>query len=182
MQGSGVGVKGLQDVVQGLRRSDPGRDLSASLKEIGEPSGQFDWRRLASLGTHFVCGWTCYDPWRRACVHSARMLSSLSSRGVALTHGKWYYEVVVVARGRGPWAGLTLITTVMLELAVEWAMIAIRGVDGPGVSRHRGVEESWGAVWAAGDVIGCFADLENGRLYSRAMALSTIWVSHLPEL
>jgi hypothetical protein len=91
---AGSGVPGLQGVVMGLDRTESvGREMSKTLTAIGEPSGQFDWRQLAALGTYFVCSGghaSFHGDGRVTTLPGYR--PSIAPRAVALTHGCWYCE------------------------------------------------------------------------------------------
>jgi hypothetical protein len=164
----GQGIAGLQGVVEGMDRTvSLATTMSASLTSTGEPSGQFDWRRLASLGQYFICSGgqaQFHGDGRVTTVPGYR--PSVSPRGVALTQGKWFYEVVVVARGRGcvgfadyEYSGDAAAGRGVGDDTHSWGF---NGFDA--VVRHGSKDSSWGCEWQAGDVIGCFIDLEDGKV------------------
>ena len=164
----GSGIVGLQGVVEGMDRTvSLASTMSATLTSAGEPSGQFDWRRLASLGQYFISSGgqaQFHGDGRVTTVPGYR--PSVSPRGVALTQGKWFYEVVVVTRGRGcvgfadyEYSGDASAARGVGDDAHSW------GYDGyEGVTRHSNQGSSWGREWQAGDVIGCFVDLDDGKI------------------
>jgi thiol-disulfide isomerase/thioredoxin len=130
-----------------------------------QTNAKLDWRVLASIGTLFLTsgGYARFHGDGRVTTLPG-YAASISPRGVGLTKGRWYYEVIVLTPGRG---------------CVGWGDLQYRGDSGRGVGgdahswgydgftstkRHGEGGEQWGTVWSAGDVVGCCADLDAGIL------------------
>jgi len=155
---AGQGILGLQGMAH-ARHMGGGEESSEA--HASDPAGM-DWRQLASLGKRFLTsgGHVRFLGDSRVSTRPG-YCASLSPRGVILTSGKWYFEVLIISAGRG---------------CVGWASPEHRGGcvgSGPHswgydgfsrVLRHSGREEAWGEEWASGDIIGCCADLVRGEL------------------
>ena len=98
-------------------------------------------------------------------VHGVSEFASVCVLGVSLTRGKWYYEAELRTSG---------------VMQVGWADQLFKGDsengDGVGDDEHSWAydgcrQQKWngespvdyGAAWAAGDVVGCLLDLDEGR-------------------
>eukprot|EP00931_Biecheleriopsis_adriatica_P018048 TRINITY_DN12737_c1_g1_i1.p1 TRINITY_DN12737_c1_g1~~TRINITY_DN12737_c1_g1_i1.p1 ORF type:complete len:1556 (-),score=408.83 TRINITY_DN12737_c1_g1_i1:30-4622(-) len=153
----GHGLLGLQEGMMEARAAAEG-DFGEEVEEISA----MDWQKLASVGKRFLTSGAHinFQGDGRVDMLSGNQ-ASFSPRGVNLTTGKWYFEVVIFSSG---------------PASVGWALVGEKGGpvgDGPGswgldgfakVLRHDGKTEACKKAWQTGDVLGCCADLDKRKL------------------
>ena len=149
-----------------------GKGSSSNAKKEGKNylAQHLSVRRPQDVGQLFLAagGSATIDPGDNMVSTRSGQRPTIAPRGVLLSKGVYYYEVTVRSAGRAvlgwvdsQYSGASARAMGIGDDEHSW------GFDGGSASpqlRWGGRSVEWGFRWSAGDVVGCLADVEAGRI------------------